>query len=173
VVVVRSFELDDKNAVVQAIARIAKYLVGREKQRAVKADTSWFDRVEAEGAVAPAGKQTARIGVEADETLQPASSHPRSTDSEPEQDSPTRRREVNSRTGGGFRSTNQRLSIAFGGGVTDCRGAHGGRGSAVRRDDGRVVQRGRCVGGGSRIGSSGCGVRDLRAPRAAGRGLRP
>jgi hypothetical protein len=46
VVVVRSFELDDKSAVVRAIARIAKYLVGREKQRAVRSDTSWFDRVD-------------------------------------------------------------------------------------------------------------------------------
>jgi SOS-response transcriptional repressor LexA len=43
--VVRSFELDDRDAVVRAVARIAKYLVGKEKQRSVKADTSWFDRV--------------------------------------------------------------------------------------------------------------------------------
>ncbi|MEZ4354709.1 MAG: DEAD/DEAH box helicase [Myxococcota bacterium] len=47
VVVVRSFELDDKDAVVRAVARIAKYLVGREKQRAVRSDTSWFDRANA------------------------------------------------------------------------------------------------------------------------------
>lgn len=47
VVVVRSFELDDKDAVVRAIARIAKYLVGKEKQKAVRSDTSWFDRVDA------------------------------------------------------------------------------------------------------------------------------
>jgi hypothetical protein len=46
VVVVRSFELDDRSAVVSAIARIAKYLVGRDKQRALKEDTSWFDRAE-------------------------------------------------------------------------------------------------------------------------------
>lgn len=45
VVVVRSFELDDRDAVVRAVARIAKYLVGKEKQRSVKTDTSWFDRV--------------------------------------------------------------------------------------------------------------------------------
>lgn len=45
VVVVRSFELDDKDAVVRAVARIAKYLVGREKQQAVRSETSWFDRV--------------------------------------------------------------------------------------------------------------------------------
>ena len=44
VVVVRSFELDDRDAVVRVIARIAKYLVGKEKQRSVKTDTSWFDR---------------------------------------------------------------------------------------------------------------------------------
>lgn len=44
VVVVRSFELDDKNAVVVAIARIAKLLVGKEKGRAVKDDSSWFER---------------------------------------------------------------------------------------------------------------------------------
>jgi SOS-response transcriptional repressor LexA len=56
VVVVRSFELDDKAAVVRAIARIAKYLVGREKQRAVKDDTAWFDRVNVKGATqAPDG----------------------------------------------------------------------------------------------------------------------
>lgn len=47
VVVVRSFELDDKDAVVRAIARVAKYLVGKEKQRAVKEDTGWFDRASA------------------------------------------------------------------------------------------------------------------------------
>lgn len=55
VIVVRSFELDDKGAVVRAIARIAKYLVGKEKQKAVRSDTSWFDRVEAgEASTAPA-----------------------------------------------------------------------------------------------------------------------
>ena len=47
VVVVRSFELDDKDAVVRAIARIAKYLVGRAKQREVKGDTAWFERAAA------------------------------------------------------------------------------------------------------------------------------
>ena len=49
VVVVRSFELDDKAAVVRAVARIAKYLVSREEHRAVKEDTSWFDRVSTAG----------------------------------------------------------------------------------------------------------------------------
>ena len=47
VVVVRSFELDDRNAVVSAIARIAKYLVNKEKSRSLKDDTSWFDRAAA------------------------------------------------------------------------------------------------------------------------------
>jgi ATP-dependent helicase YprA (DUF1998 family) len=48
VVVVRSFELDDKDAVVRAIARVAKYLVGKTKQREVKEDTSWFRRAAVE-----------------------------------------------------------------------------------------------------------------------------
>jgi len=47
VVPVRSFELDDKDAVVRAIARIAKYLVGGEKQREVRARTDWFEEVAA------------------------------------------------------------------------------------------------------------------------------
>lgn len=46
VVVVRSFELDDKDAVVRAIARIAKYLVGKAKQQEVRQDTSWFDQTD-------------------------------------------------------------------------------------------------------------------------------
>ena len=49
VVVVRSFELDDRNAVVSAIARIAKYLVDKEKSRSLKDDTSWFDRADDAG----------------------------------------------------------------------------------------------------------------------------
>ena len=44
VIVVRSFELDDKDAVVRAVARIAKYLVGKAKQKEVKQDSSWFER---------------------------------------------------------------------------------------------------------------------------------
>lgn len=52
VVVVRSFELDDRNAVVAAIARVAKYLVGKERQKAVREDTSWFDRARDEAAAA-------------------------------------------------------------------------------------------------------------------------
>jgi len=44
VVEVRSFELDDRNAVVLAISRITKYLVGKERQRALRDDTTWFDR---------------------------------------------------------------------------------------------------------------------------------
>jgi SOS-response transcriptional repressor LexA len=44
VVEVRSFELDDRAAVVSAVAKIAKYLVGKNKQRAVREDVSWFER---------------------------------------------------------------------------------------------------------------------------------
>ena len=44
VVVVRSFELDDKTAMVRAIARLARFLVGKEKQKEVKSDTSWFEK---------------------------------------------------------------------------------------------------------------------------------
>lgn len=62
VVVVRSFELDDKNMVVRAIARIARYLVGREKQRAVREDTSWYDRVVAGGAPASAAEEAGEVG---------------------------------------------------------------------------------------------------------------
>lgn len=47
VVTIRSFELDDQDAVVRAIARIAKYLVGKEHQKAVKTDTGWFERAQA------------------------------------------------------------------------------------------------------------------------------
>jgi hypothetical protein len=66
VVVVRSFELDDRSAVVSAIARIAKYLVGREKQRALKEDTTWFDR-----AAATADESTAATQTAADEEARP------------------------------------------------------------------------------------------------------
>jgi len=62
VVVVRSFELDDKDAMVRAVARIAKYLVGKEKQREVKDDPSWFDRAVAASA-APAPAQTPALTV--------------------------------------------------------------------------------------------------------------
>lgn len=44
VVEVRSFELDDRAAMTTAVARIARYLLGRERQRAVREDTSWFER---------------------------------------------------------------------------------------------------------------------------------
>ena len=44
VVEVRSFELDDKNAVVAAVSRIAKYLISKDKQRSLRADTTWFTR---------------------------------------------------------------------------------------------------------------------------------
>ncbi len=74
VVVVRSFELDDKDAVVRAIARIAKYLVGREKQRAVKGDTSWFDRVDAGGAPSLAGQEVDIHGIQGREAREPVPS---------------------------------------------------------------------------------------------------
>ncbi|WP_437979283.1 SNF2-related protein [Sorangium sp. So ce295] len=51
VVEVRSFELDDRAAVVAAVARVAKYLLGREKQRAVRDDSTWFDRARGDGKV--------------------------------------------------------------------------------------------------------------------------
>ncbi|HOY68954.1 MAG TPA: DEAD/DEAH box helicase [Candidatus Ozemobacteraceae bacterium] len=44
VVEVRSYELDDKDAVVAAVSRIAKYLVGKEKQRKLREETGWFER---------------------------------------------------------------------------------------------------------------------------------
>lgn len=50
VVVVRSFELDDKDAVVRSIAKVAARLVGRDKQQELKRDTAWFDRARAEPA---------------------------------------------------------------------------------------------------------------------------
>nr|WP_263429216.1 DEAD/DEAH box helicase [Nannocystis pusilla] len=54
VVVVPSFELDDKNAMVQKIARIAKYLVGKERQRELRDDTSWYEQASATRAGRPA-----------------------------------------------------------------------------------------------------------------------
>ncbi|MDR0966380.1 MAG: DEAD/DEAH box helicase [Myxococcales bacterium] len=44
VVEVPSFDLDDRAAMTRAVARIAKYLIGRDHQKAVSSDTSWFDR---------------------------------------------------------------------------------------------------------------------------------
>jgi hypothetical protein len=44
VVEVRSFELDDRAAMTAAVGRVARYLHGRERQRAVRDDTSWFER---------------------------------------------------------------------------------------------------------------------------------
>jgi ATP-dependent helicase YprA (DUF1998 family) len=44
VVALASFELDDRDTVVRCIARIAKYLVGREKQKQVRGNTDWYDR---------------------------------------------------------------------------------------------------------------------------------
>ena len=43
VVVLASYDLDDRAAVVKAIARIAGYIVGKPRQKALKSDTSWFD----------------------------------------------------------------------------------------------------------------------------------
>lgn len=48
VIVVRSFELDDKDAVVRAIFKIAARLVGRENGKELKKDTTWFDRARTE-----------------------------------------------------------------------------------------------------------------------------
>jgi len=59
VVEVRSFELDDKNAVVAAVARVAKYLIGKDKQRALREDTTWFER--ANGEVKPRGGRVLRL----------------------------------------------------------------------------------------------------------------
>ena len=56
---VRSFELDDKNAVVAAVARLAKYLIGKDKQRALREDTTWFER--ANGEVKPRGGRVLRL----------------------------------------------------------------------------------------------------------------
>ncbi|HNH45766.1 MAG TPA: DUF1998 domain-containing protein, partial [Myxococcota bacterium] len=44
VIEVRSFDLEDRKAMTGALARIAKYLMLRERQQAIKNDTSWFDR---------------------------------------------------------------------------------------------------------------------------------
>jgi len=55
VVVVRSFELDDQDALVRTIARIAKYLIGKEKQRELREDTGWFTRAASCGATGASG----------------------------------------------------------------------------------------------------------------------
>jgi replicative superfamily II helicase len=49
VVEVRSFELDDRAAMTTAVARVARYLLGRERQRSVRDDTSWFERAQQPG----------------------------------------------------------------------------------------------------------------------------
>jgi hypothetical protein len=56
VITVRSFELDDKDAVVGANAKIAARLVGKEKQKELRKDIVWFDRVLA--APAPSRSRT-------------------------------------------------------------------------------------------------------------------
>jgi hypothetical protein len=60
VIVVRSFELDDKDAVVRAIAKIAARLVGKDKQRELKRDTAWFDRAQA-GPAPPRARPPLRL----------------------------------------------------------------------------------------------------------------
>ena len=60
VVEVKSYELDDKSAVVAAITRIAKYLVGKEKQKALREDTRWFERA-SERPPAPDGAKVLRF----------------------------------------------------------------------------------------------------------------
>jgi hypothetical protein len=47
VVEVPSFKLDDKAEMVRIIARLAKYLLGKDDQRRLKDDTSWFERAAA------------------------------------------------------------------------------------------------------------------------------
>lgn len=44
VVEVRSFELDDRNAVTRAVGKIARYLVGKDRAGELRADTAWFER---------------------------------------------------------------------------------------------------------------------------------
>ena len=44
VVEIRSFDLDDREEMTKALARIAKYLMLKERMQAIKRDTSWFDR---------------------------------------------------------------------------------------------------------------------------------
>lgn len=61
VLVVTSVELDDRGAVVQKIARVAKYLVGKEKQRELKDDTSWFERASAARPATRAGRPVLRL----------------------------------------------------------------------------------------------------------------
>jgi SOS-response transcriptional repressor LexA len=64
VIEVRSFDLDDKIAVVAAVARIAKYLIGKDKQRALRDDTTWFDRAKGD-AKARGGRVLRLVRVEA------------------------------------------------------------------------------------------------------------
>jgi hypothetical protein len=62
VVEVRSFELDDRAAMTIAVARVTRYLLGRELQRAVREDTSWFERARQSGRDRPlSAGQTLRL----------------------------------------------------------------------------------------------------------------
>ncbi len=54
----RSHDLDDRPLIVRTIAKIALLLVGKEKQRAVRDDNSWFER--AGGVPAPSQAAAAR-----------------------------------------------------------------------------------------------------------------
>jgi hypothetical protein len=54
VVEVKSFELDDRDAVVKAIAKIARYLVGKEKQKELRNNTAWFDLAQQDPPARPA-----------------------------------------------------------------------------------------------------------------------
>lgn len=65
VVEVQSFTLDDRDGIVAVIAKIAKYLVGKEKQRELRADTGWFDRAVGERRTAT-GRTLRLVWAEAD-----------------------------------------------------------------------------------------------------------
>jgi hypothetical protein len=60
VVVVRSFDLDDKDTMVGAISKITKALVGKERARAVREDSAWFERARSES-VPPRGRPALRL----------------------------------------------------------------------------------------------------------------
>jgi hypothetical protein len=50
VITLTSLDLDDRNAVVRAIARVANYLLGPTKRNEVRSDTGWFDRAHTDSA---------------------------------------------------------------------------------------------------------------------------
>lgn len=61
VIAIPSFELDDKPATVQKIARIARLLVGKEKQRELKDDTQWFEYAAADRPLTRARRPALRL----------------------------------------------------------------------------------------------------------------